>query len=278
MKFVKNLIILIMTGFVIISGFVYTMPYIRSTNLCLKIKNGDTESIHNAIKKTNNVNQYSAPLLFRRILNLVDRDIELPLVVACSKGDAATVEILLKKGADPNKYLDGNWSAIEATFANNNSSRLEIARLLIEYGANVDLNGSKITALFREAERMICDKNITLDDEYEEIFFLLIENGAGIYDTKNNSIIHYLSYANQTELLDKLALRYNIPIDTKNAKGQTPLFWAVKAESTETVEYLLSKNVDITVIDAQGKTPYDYALEKSNNKLIEMLKFDDTVS
>jgi ankyrin repeat protein len=251
------------------------LRYSKASDLCKLIRQGELEKSLDIIEKMDDVNVFSAPLWSRPFFNMVETDIENPLVVACYTGNLEIVQSLLEHGANPNLYLDGNWSPIEAAFVSNNNSsdRLEIAKALVSYGADVNLYGSGHSALFFELERLIYKKfpnNEEHDLIMDSILFLL-ENNAEIVDERSNSIIHYLAFAGEIELLDKLAIENPELIDLANDRGKTPLMWAISGESVECVEYLLSAGANVQKKDIDGKTAYDYALEKGNQEIIDLL-------
>lgn len=248
--------------------------YVQASKLCDFIQHGDTEKALSMISHMKNVNQYSSPLFTRILFNIVSRDIELPLVEACRAGNYDIVIALLEKGADPNRYLDGGWSPIEAAFIKPNAYRVDIAQALLQYGADVDLCGSGNTALFNELRHLIYSDSIT-DAELQVIqqsVELLLDHGAFPFDDKGNSIIHYLSYAQSEDLLSNIVNKYGYEIDLKSNVGKTPLMWAIEGESIENVRFLLNAGADCKAVDNSGKTIMDYAFEKNDHAVIDMLK------
>lgn len=252
--------------------------YVQTSRLCDSIQCGDTENALLIISRMKNVNQYSSPLFTRKLFNIVSCDIELPLVEACSAGNYDIVIALLEKGADPNRYLDGGWSPIEASFIKPNSYRVDIAQALLQYGADVDLCGSGNTALFNELRHLIYSDSIT-DAELQVIqqsVELLLDHEAFPFDDKGNSIIHYLSYAQSEDLLSNIVNKYGYEIDPKSNVGKTPLMWAIEGESLENVRFLLKAGADCESVDNSGKTIMDYAIEKNNQDVIDVLQANKT--
>jgi len=234
------------------------------------IDEGKNKEAIQLIGNTNNVNKYSAPLFLRRILNAVEADIDLPLVYACEEDNYEVVEALLKKGADPNKYLEGSWSPIEAAFVNKNDDRFKISKLLIEHGADVNLYGSWSSALFEEASHFI----FGVEDEVlsNKIVNLLLENGAKPFDEDNNSVLHFSVAGNSRLISENLIKTQLISINHINTQGQTPLMWGAEKNAIDTVKLLIEKGADKSIIDANGKTAYDYAVEGNYVEIAKMLK------
>lgn len=222
----------------------------------------------------NDVNAYSVPLFFRRPMSIFTQgiyDIKLPLVAACEYGDYEIIESLLKKGTDPNKFLEGNYSPIEVVFVSEHSNRLEIAKLLIEYGADVNLCGSRIPALFLEAGSILWEVK---DEELSnEIITFLLDNGAKtVNENDNYSILHYTVHCNSKLISENLINNYQLSIDKINENGQTPLMMGAKNNAMDTVKLLLEHGADKSIKDNNGKTAYDLAVENGNMDIAELLK------
>ena len=222
------------------------------------------------------VNECYPPLFLKRPLNILTQGMrgpQFPLVKACEYGNYDIIEALLKKGADPNKFVDGGWSPIEAVFVKGHSNRLEIAKLLIEYGADPNLCGSGTPALFLEAGLILWKpENEELSNT---IISLLIDSGARPVNNKNNySILHYSVHGNCSLITDNLINSYHLPIDTINNNGQTPLMMSVKNNAIDTAKLLLDYGADKSVKDNNGKTVYDLAAEVGNVEMNELLRGD----
>jgi len=235
------------------------------------IDENKTEEAIQLIEIADDVNAYSAPLFLRWAYNMVETDIKLPLVYACGKHNYEVVEALLKKGADPNKYLEGGWSPIEATLSTRNDNRLEIAKLLIEYGANVNLYGSE-SALFLEAMHLRSTDTEVEEAISMEVICLLLDNGASPISDDGYSILHLSATGNKVEMTRILIDKYGLNVNFTDPDGMTPLMLGAKDNAIDTVKLLIEKGADISIKDAAGKTAYDYAVEKGFTALAELLK------
>lgn len=262
------IVMLVLTTF-FVSGCLF-MKKNNSSKLCEMIEENKTEEALELIKKVNNINSFSHPKFLRGILNIMGTDIRIPLVCACEKGNYKIVEALLKKGADPNIYLNGNWSAIEATFKSSNDDRLEIAELLIEYGADVNLYGSGVSALFTEAMHFV--NGVENELLSNQIVLFLLDNGAEKVDNKGNTILHYAAAGNSVLISQNLLKRYNFSINSISDCGKTPLIWAAEKGATDTIKLLLGQGADKNIADFSGNTAYDYAVQKGYVEVIEILK------
>ena len=106
---------------------------VQSFKLCNLIQNGDTEQALTYIPAILDVNAYTAsPTKVNRWVHAVlDISITTPLIEACRVGDDDVVISLLAHGADPNKYVDGGRSPIEAASISKSKNRVSIVEALI---------------------------------------------------------------------------------------------------------------------------------------------------
>ena len=247
------------------------MGCMKSKNLCKLIKEEKTDEALILIDKMSKkeINEYSAPLFMRWMYNAAETDIDLPLVCACERGNYKIVKALLEKGAEPNKFLDGNWSSIEAAFVRGRDDRLKIAKALIEYDADVNLCGSRTPAMFLEAGFFL--SGIKDEALSNQIITLLMDNGANPVHESGRTVLHYSVYGNSVLITENLISNYNIPIDIVGEHGETPLMWGAENNAADTVKLLLELGADKSIKDETGKTAYDYAVEKGYIELAELL-------
>lgn len=265
--------VLFLSGLFVIGVF-QVIEHVQSAKLCSMINAGSTESAVEYIEKVADVNEYSTPLWLRRLLNMVEDDIDLPLVVACREGDLRVVKALLEHGADPNLYLVGNWSPMEATFISNKPDRLAIAKLLLQYGADVDAYGSHMSGLFHQL--LFYSYNTTYDTaeeikEEEECILFLLNSGASPIDDNGDTIMHFICRSNHVDFISTLSTDYGELLDYRNHQNKTPLMWAIVEKSEDAVAFLLTHNVDAKAADDSGKSVLDYALESENQRIIDLI-------
>ena len=271
--FILLAVIILVLGSLLVMGVFQIAPYVQSAKLCRMINAGSTESAIEYIEKVADVNEYSAPLWIRRILNMVEDDIDLPLVVACKEGNMQVVKALLEHGADPNLYLDGNWSPMEATFISKKPDRLAIAKLLIQYGADVDAYGSHMSGLFHQLLLYSYSSSDTNEElkEQEECILFLLSSGASPIDDDGNTIMHYVCSSNHVDFISTLTADYGELLDYRNRQNKTPLMWAIARKSEDAVDFLLRHNVDVKATDVNGKSVLDYAFESENQRIIDLI-------
>ena len=249
-------------------------PYAEASRLCAQIKAGkdiDTD-IADAI---------TAPLFIRPLLTLVETGIDIPLVEACEAGHIQAVEVLLGNGADPNFYLDGGWSPMEAAAVgcySHPEESLAIMKMLYEHGADIDGFGSHGTALYHVCIGLIGERK---NEEQElEILFWLLDNGADpIVGTSNTTVLHFAVRSANPELIPVLIEQYGLDVNARGYAQKTPLISAVCYEvdsqdeqiTKAIVTELLAHGADASAVDEDGKTAYDYAVERGYDEVAALL-------
>ena len=139
------------------------------------------------------------------------------LVAACKSGDDSLVLSLINSGVNVNCLVDffnGEWSPLMRASAEGHT---EIVKVLLERGAQVDLqNNVGLTALM-----MASDSGCT------EIVKVLLERGAQV-DLPDNVGWTALMMASDSGCTDivKLLLERGAQVDLQNNDGRTALMWA----------------------------------------------------
>ena len=251
--------------------------YMEVTALCGQIQAGKDID-------TDIADATTAPLFIRPLLNLIEADIDIPLVEACYYKNLQAVEVLLDNGADPNFYLDGGWSPMEAAAVGCSrypEESLTIMKLLYEHGADIDGFGSHGTALYHVCIGLIGERR---NEEQElEILFWLLDNGADpIVGASNTTVLHFAVRSANPELIPVLIEQYDLDVNAHGGMQKTPLISAVCYEvdsqdeqiTKEIVTELLAHGADASAVDEDGKTAYDYAMEKGYDEVAALLVGD----
>ena len=153
----RNTIICLIAAVVLIFSGVKVVGYVRTSKLCQQIKAGNNI-------ETNISDGTTAPLFLDDIATIFQvKGVKIPLVEACYYGNVQAVEVLLENNANPNFFIDGRWSPLEATIVGDpmNESRYEIIKMLIDHGCDVNLHASSEPVVERISS-YICAGN---DDE-----------------------------------------------------------------------------------------------------------------
>jgi len=91
-----------------------------------------------------------------------------------------------------------------------------------------------------------------------EIIKFLIELGLDI-NHPNESGGNALHYCSGDTVLETLLIENGIEINKQDARGITPIMYAAKRGSIESVRYFIDNHADLHLKDYEGKTVVDYA-------------------
>lgn len=224
----------------------------------------------------------TAPLFIRPLLNLIEADIDIPLVEACYYNNLQAVEVLLDNGADPNFYLEGSWSPMEAAVAwrgKNSENVLPIMKLLYEHGADIDGYGSYGSALDHISSALIFGEGERAEQEIEILFWLL-DNGANpVISEDGTTVLHDVVRGAHPELIPILIEQYGHDVNARGYMQRTPLIsavsytvsWQDEQVTKQIVQELLAHGADASAVDEDGKTAYDYAVERGYHEVAALL-------
>jgi len=207
------------------------------------------------------------------------------LIVASRAGDSVTALWLLKQGADPNaseektppmvwnhllnvllwrsRDLPRNYPLSEAMAPTQQNStldfgRLEIVRMLLEYGANPNVILPGETPLPLYAART----------QNEGLLSLLLRYGAdpNVVDTNlppmisdGNSMLMYVLSAHKSALV-KALLDHGARANLENKNGDTALMWAAHYRDIETIKLLLSAGAEVNHKNKRGHSALTFAV------------------
>lgn len=178
---------------------------------------------------------------------------------AAEKCNFDILKMLIEAGADPNPYWDGYVHYATplqtACMERRQQCRRNMAKYLIENGANVNLQGGSLgSALSAAAHRG--DLNI---------ISLLLDKGASTYicDALDRTPIHF-----STSDYDgfRAILKAGGNVKVKDKLGRTPLHWAAAAGQPKVIAEILSKvgSAAVDEPDIDGWTPIMWATRAAN--------------
>ncbi len=176
------------------------------------------------------------------------------------EGVTQNVEILLKRGADPNLRLIYGMPLIAFCAS---LGRNEAVRLLLEAGASIDAatSSSGFNALLNAAEKGNLD-----------LVRLLVERGANIEASLFTGMTPLMlaAWKGQSEVVAYL-LEKGARKDAKTPKEATALILAVIGGHSEAARLLVNAGADLSVRTTSGRTALDYAEKKGHSEIIKML-------
>ena len=232
-----------------------------SQELIAAIKTNDFDTFEELLAQNPNLDL--KPYLFD-----LDRQNMPPLHYACLEGKIDFVYRLIEAGANVNNTNYSNKSTpLMVTLQYARKNKFEIARFLVESGADVTISAYKWTALNYVFLTPLSDK-----EEAYDFAMLLIEKGAKIDVGARGHVIFDAVKADNLLMVKYLIEERNVDVNLQDkSDGYTLLIQAVEYGNINIVEYLLDKGADIIKTDIEGKTAIDIAKEKGFEEILELL-------
>lgn len=218
----------------------------------------DTQQIIDIIKKIislgfniNSVGKYNQSIMFY-VAILSNKRISVDIA-----------KILINAGIDLNIRNNKRDSVLEYAI---NYDNPELAKLLIESGADIKSNSSLVFECFN-VNRINC----------VSIFQLLVDNSdINIQDKNGNTPLHYASM--HTIDIVSILIKNGANVNIKNKLGETALHVACKkSDNGEIVKFLVENGADIDVLNNSGHTPL-YIAHKHINQSDSMSTFNTMIN
>jgi molecular chaperone DnaK (HSP70)/ankyrin repeat protein len=213
-----------------------------------------------------------------------------PLMIATLSGDRDLVAHFISRGGDVNAVDNDHNTALMM------AQDLDIARLLLDAGANVDTeNAEQVTALLFMAVEGLTDNVALLLDHganiehcwqtgataagvaaqkgHESTLKLLAERGANLAFEGGGGLtpLHYAALYGHAHIVEELARR-SVPLDSVDAEHRTALFLAAIDNEAAAVEALLKAGADHEIRrSADLGTPLQIASWEGYEEVVEYL-------
>lgn len=177
--------------------------------------------------------------------------------VAIKRDDAQTVNVLLRRGFDPNtldpKGLSGLFLAVR------DQSLKAAAALIVWPKTNVELRTAQ-----GESPLMMASLKGQLD-----LVRKLVDRGADV-NKPGWAPLHYAATNGHLKIME-LLLDENAYIDAASPNGTTPLMMAAHYGSPAAVKLLLEAGADPTIRNQLGLTAIDFAYRANRTDAAEMI-------
>ncbi len=164
-----------------------------------------------------------------------------------------------------------------------------IARLLVKYGAELDLFEAVAVGEMETVRRLIQEQpdqvNAVAPDGFQplglaaffghlEIARLLIAAGAEVDSASHNPLkvmpLHSAAAGNWVEIV-QLLIALGAPVNARQSEGFAPLHSAAQNGSVEIIRALLAAGADVNAREVEGKTPLTYAVNENHQEAVDLL-------
>jgi ankyrin repeat protein/beta-lactamase regulating signal transducer with metallopeptidase domain len=219
-------------------------------------------------------------------VNAIDALGVTPLYYAVMHNYEDIIRLLLAKGADVNARDKHGYTLLYDTIWDHSKDAIN---LLISKGANVnakDDNGNTplVWAIWendREMVELLIDKgadvNAEDNDDLSPYYWAAMQGSKDLVElliTKGatpESTIHLAARAGDLSKVQSF-IQQGTDVNAKDRVGQTPLFSAVLADTSDVAKFLIAKGADINAKDSLGMTPLRFVLRFHDKKdMVELL-------
>ena len=188
-----------------------------------------------------------------------------PTMIAAKAGNVDVFRYLLPKTININTLSNNGSTALHyACRAGNSSPALEIVKLLVEAGINVD----KTNAIHKAAIHVAASAG-----SWKLVSYLLNKTRQiDLADGDNDTVIHYACGCRPNlDIIIKVFEKGSCALDKPNASSFRPLHIAAKEGHVDIVSYLLSKRVTYDAMNASKETPLALACKQKDSDMIRLL-------
>jgi ankyrin repeat protein len=279
----KKIVLLIsfclIIGGVALIGVNYYNNQHYAKSLISSINDDDYEQVKTLLDSSNgNVNSVHIwNTMWQKVVK--EKPILTPLQVACERGNYDIIKLLLENGADANKIHSTEDSPLEITCKMGNEKRLEIVRLLVDYGATLTSDKRNMFVNYKHQKYQSYVMLIVVETDYEDTISLIeyFESRGEQIDKmySQGSLLHYACHVGNSSVIKYLVSERGLDINANNQNGATPLIvytYPSKHKGIEGLNFLLENGADKSVRDNAGMTAYDRAIKNGDTEFAELLK------
>ena len=187
------------------------------------------------------------------------------LLSAAYREDLNSIPLLVENGVnvnEKNSFGDTTLSCV-LQLARSPNSAMEITKLLLKLGADINLKNDK----FETPLQIACSVNL------DKVAELLLEHGSQPNVKNAHDSYSPLHHAGQNDNanLVKILLQYGADANIKCKDKPTPLHLAASLKSVHTAQVLLEYGVEVEAIDVSGRTPLASAALNGNLRMVRLL-------
>lgn len=239
------------------------------------VDEGNTEEIIACVQKMPDVNLLDVciPLHYvRTVLFQGAAEKGYPIYYAVWKQtDISVMEALLERGADLNKK-DYDLP-LQCLLRYEQKDMYKKVKLFVEYGADINNEFVRIPGYWEQLSKNEKEERINTViylwecgiDEWEYVGTKF--ERTLLHDAAERVEVEYLEILYKNEKRPMYSL-----LNEKDANGETPLFYAVRANKSSNCELLINEGADVNVRNNEGKSAHDVAIELGYDECVEILE------
>lgn len=191
---------------------------------------------------------------------------KLPIEGALENGNKKAIPLLLQNGADASILFSSSTNYLAQTIESNDT---ETTKLLIEYAAK---NGIDISDSLPPLEKAIKER----DKDMITLLIDTAKADPNQTDSKGNPVLTDAALSGNKEIVTMILLA-GANIDQLNTKGQTVLMTLIEQSGSNSGNmndmsmFLIENGANVNAVDLKGETPMFYAVRAKNEQLIKNL-------
>jgi len=109
-------------------------------------------------------------------------------------------------------------------------------------------------------------------EQVDKLFFEIKKIETKVSRSELINLAEHWTFTKDVVLVERFLNEFDLDVNEKDYLHETLLFFAVKAESLDTVKFLISLGADINVSSLHGWSPLMYAVLKKNVDILYFLK------
>jgi ankyrin repeat protein len=181
------------------------------------------------------------------------------LGLACSRAHFKVAQVLLELDVDKETRCATDSSPLDHA---TDQGAVDVVRLLLDHGANVNAHGKKKNTSLHWASRF----------GKADVVRVLLERGADVNprNIENSTPLHDASGGGYVET-SRVLLENSSEVDAQNSRNETPLHLASQGGYLDLSRLLLRYNADVHALDSQGETPFQKASKGGYEEIMRLL-------